>query len=183
LPRIKDIIIDTQLSIKGIANPTKRKNSFEFFGYDFMVDEDFRTWLIEVNSNPYIGIPNSYIQKLLPTMLDDMFSIVLDPVCKPGVPREARKNGYELIYSESKNINLRRSFDVDVYPFAELKQPVGRYKKYKEFQEKKKHKNKTEKKTVAATVLTFPAKRAMDDSHSPYNVSAMQDMSSRTIVN
>lgn len=29
-----------------------RHNSFGFYGYDFMVDEDLNVWLIEVNSGP-----------------------------------------------------------------------------------------------------------------------------------
>jgi tubulin monoglycylase TTLL3/8 len=29
-----------------------RKNSFEIFGYDFMVDTNYNVWLIEVNSSP-----------------------------------------------------------------------------------------------------------------------------------
>lgn len=65
LPRIKDLILDTFLSIKDDLKSCKRKNSFEFFGYDFLIDEDFRIWLIECNSNPYIGKVNPYIKGMI----------------------------------------------------------------------------------------------------------------------
>ena len=52
---MKDIVIDVFLSVITQVNPNKRKNNFELFGFDFMIDEDFRVWLIEVNSNPYLG--------------------------------------------------------------------------------------------------------------------------------
>jgi len=29
-----------------------RKNSFEMYGFDFMVDSTSKVWLIEVNGNP-----------------------------------------------------------------------------------------------------------------------------------
>jgi hypothetical protein len=85
IPRIKDIIIDTFCSVKHKMNPNNRKNHFEFFGYDFMIDEDFRVWLIEVNTNPYIGTPNEYISQLVPNMIDEMFTFVLDPFYPPSL--------------------------------------------------------------------------------------------------
>jgi len=30
-----------------------------------MIDEDLRVWLIEVNTNPYLGFANGFIKKLL----------------------------------------------------------------------------------------------------------------------
>ena len=33
-----------------------RKNSFEFLGYDFMIDTDLKVWLIEVNSSPSMDL-------------------------------------------------------------------------------------------------------------------------------
>ena len=50
LKRMKDLIIDTFLAWKKNLNPYNRKNCFELFGYDFLIDEDLRTWLIEVIS-------------------------------------------------------------------------------------------------------------------------------------
>jgi hypothetical protein len=48
-----------------------------------MIDEDFRVWLIEVNTNPYLGIANDFIADLLPRMISEMFEIVLDSVYEP----------------------------------------------------------------------------------------------------
>ena len=38
------------MSVQDVVE--NRKNSFQFFGYDFMVDSDLKVWLIEVNSSP-----------------------------------------------------------------------------------------------------------------------------------
>ena len=35
-------------------NVNGRKDWFQLFGYDFMIDEAYKTWLIEVNTNPAI---------------------------------------------------------------------------------------------------------------------------------
>eukprot|EP00349_Pseudokeronopsis_sp_Brazil_P002833 CAMPEP_0202975280 /NCGR_PEP_ID=MMETSP1396-20130829/67708_1 /ASSEMBLY_ACC=CAM_ASM_000872 /TAXON_ID= /ORGANISM="Pseudokeronopsis sp., Strain Brazil" /LENGTH=61 /DNA_ID=CAMNT_0049710585 /DNA_START=1 /DNA_END=183 /DNA_ORIENTATION=- len=61
---MKDLIIDSVNAVKAALNPNKRKNVFELFGYDFLIDEDFRLWLIEINTNPYFGVPNTFIANL-----------------------------------------------------------------------------------------------------------------------
>lgn len=47
---MKHYVKSSTLSVQDMVN--NRKNSFEFFGYDFMVDENLNVWLIEVNSSP-----------------------------------------------------------------------------------------------------------------------------------
>ena len=63
IPRIKDLIIDSILSVKTTLNPRNRGPCFELLGYDFMIDEDFRTWIIEINLNPYLGMANAFQKK------------------------------------------------------------------------------------------------------------------------
>lgn len=92
-------MLDVYHSSKKTLNPNKRKNCFEFLGFDFLIDEDMRVWLIEVNTNPYLGIPNEYIKELLPKMIDDLFEIVLDPVFKPEQGGISSSNKFELLYS------------------------------------------------------------------------------------
>ncbi len=67
-----------------------------------MIDEDFRLWLIEVNTNPYLGIPNTFIgiylsynfshflENLLPKMMDDMIKLLVDPSFPPKVIPESK---------------------------------------------------------------------------------------------
>ena len=129
VPRMKDLIIDTFLSVKTELNPFKRRNCFELLGYDFMIDEDLRTWLIEVNTNPYLGVPNRFIEGLLPNMINDMLTICLDPYIKKinsneplGIFRNQNiENQYELIYCDKRRINQRRGYDFcKLYPIPEL---------------------------------------------------------------
>ena len=80
------MIIDTYLATKDQLNPTNWKSVFELFGYDFMIDEDFWVWLVEVNTNPFLGVPNKFIADLLPRMLKEMMMIAVDPFYGPKNP-------------------------------------------------------------------------------------------------
>ena len=86
-------------------NPNNRKNVFELFGYDFMIDEDFRVWLVEVNTNPFLGVPNKFIDDLLPWMLKEMMMIAVDPIYGPKNKQSVPEYNFEIIYSEQHGIN------------------------------------------------------------------------------
>ena len=49
-PAMKNAVIKSLLSVQDMIE--NRKNSFEIYGYDFMIDTNLDTWLIEINSSP-----------------------------------------------------------------------------------------------------------------------------------
>jgi hypothetical protein len=56
-----------------------RKNTFEFIGYDFMIDENLKVWLIEVNSSPSMCAKNQPILKeLVSNVQTDLAKVVVD---------------------------------------------------------------------------------------------------------
>jgi len=65
-------------SVKQKLDPNKRNGCFELFGYDFMVDNDFSVWLIEVNTNPCLDESSSILRRLLPRLIDDLFKLTID---------------------------------------------------------------------------------------------------------
>ncbi len=46
----------------------------QLFGYDFMVDEDFKIYLIEINTNPCLELSSPLLSRLIPGLLDAVFT-------------------------------------------------------------------------------------------------------------
>lgn len=55
-------------------------------GFDFLIDEDFRVWLIEVNTNPYFGVLNDKMPLFIDNLVDDTFRLTLDLVFERQLP-------------------------------------------------------------------------------------------------
>jgi hypothetical protein len=59
-------------------DPKRRLNSMEVFGLDFMIDDEFRPYLIEVNTNPCLELSSPLLARLIPNMLENALKIGLD---------------------------------------------------------------------------------------------------------
>ena len=72
-----------------------------------MIDEDFTVYLIEANTNPCLETNSSVLSRLIPVMLDNTFSIALEPLLPPPdlnfkrANEALHQNQYQLVFDES----------------------------------------------------------------------------------
>ena len=72
-----------KISFKSVGSKLLRITPvlcFEIFGYDFILDNDFRPWILEINNNPGLGISSPVIEKLVPRMIDDALRLTIDKI-------------------------------------------------------------------------------------------------------
>ena len=74
--KIKNAIICSFYSIRQEIKA--RANSHELYGYDFMIDEDYNVYLIEVNASPALDYSTKITEKLVKSMVKDLIELVID---------------------------------------------------------------------------------------------------------
>ncbi|KAG5496355.1 hypothetical protein JKF63_02657 [Porcisia hertigi] len=99
MPQIHFIVRDSLLAARSHvpAEPAvPPTHTFQVFGYDFLIDEDFKVWLLEINGAP--GGPD----RLKPALMRDTIELAVAPHF-PGTMNlsEKRHNGYVRVYSGS----------------------------------------------------------------------------------
>ena len=82
-PRMERLVTDTFRAVYNKVDPSRNQNGFEIFGYDFMIDEDFKVYLIEVNTNPSFEVCCPLMARIIPELLDNSFRLSLDPIYQP----------------------------------------------------------------------------------------------------
>ncbi|CAG5096874.1 Oidioi.mRNA.OKI2018_I69.XSR.g14823.t1.cds [Oikopleura dioica] len=93
---MKNILIESCLSSQ--ENSTHRKNSFEVYGADFMLDEKLNVWLIEINQGPTMSTATKVSDELVGEMLEDMCKVVVDRRARGG--RNADTGNFVQVYRQ-----------------------------------------------------------------------------------
>lgn len=78
---IKDAVVKTVLSVEGnlVYNVRKhvpfRKNCYEILGYDFLIDSNFKVWVLEINHTPSMKPHTDLENDIKHSMLYDLFTL------------------------------------------------------------------------------------------------------------
>jgi tubulin polyglutamylase TTLL1 len=123
LPKMKHFATEAVKATYALLDPARRKNNFELLGLDFMMDEDFEPWLIEVNTNPCLELSCPLLRRIIPAVIENTFKLCIDPLFPPPeVWPSNRKlffgedplaeNRFELIFDESSDgMEVERLFE------------------------------------------------------------------------
>jgi len=84
--KIKALVLRSLLAVQD-AIPHQR-NSFELFGYDVLIDEGLKPWLIEVNASPSLARDNALDREVKDALLADTLEIVTPPYYDRAVWQE-----------------------------------------------------------------------------------------------
>ena len=72
--RIHDVILKSLVAAEEAIPP--QVNSFELFGYDILLDDAYKPWLIEVNASPAMACDNSLDKLVKNQLIEDTVRLV-----------------------------------------------------------------------------------------------------------
>ena len=109
-PEILKIIGITSKAVKNKINIMNRKNCFEIFGYDFILDINYHPFLLEINTNPGLEESSPLIKMLVPRMINDALRLTIDKSFENQDGNDKKKNLYKFHvdgYNDEENMWLK----------------------------------------------------------------------------
>ena len=84
-----------------------KKGCFELYGYDYMVDDDFNVWMIEINSSPAMDYSTPVTERLVKMVLEDSVKVIVDHgMCPSAKKRKKIDTGlFECIYKANQVVD------------------------------------------------------------------------------
>lgn len=73
-----------------------RTNCFELYGADFLLTEDLKPFLLEINASPALYASTPVTARMCPKVLEDVIKVVIDHARRPN----ANTGQFELLYRE-----------------------------------------------------------------------------------
>lgn len=74
---LKSLISAEEPIVRHMRGHVKYKtNCFEIYGYDIMLDEDLKPWLVEINLSPSVAIETPFDFKLKNTLIHTLLNMV-----------------------------------------------------------------------------------------------------------
>ncbi|XP_066594034.1 tubulin polyglutamylase TTLL5 isoform X2 [Prorops nasuta] len=93
MQRIEDVIIKSILAtasgiVSGVKQFVKHPEScFELFGFDILIDDTLKPWLLEVNLTPSLGCDSPLDVRLKSALMADLLTLIgvpaVDPILRP----------------------------------------------------------------------------------------------------
>merc|ERR1712072_219218 len=118
-PQIQALMTDAVRSVASRLNPRGLDYCFEVYGFDFMIDANYRMWMIECNANPCLDLCSAYLSHVIPSMLDQALRLTVDRFTGTSVTADVDHGGeagtkWDLIFDSSQETPLSCSWVEDL---------------------------------------------------------------------
>jgi len=83
--QINDLVIKTIISIDSITNSCmdmyvpNSENCFDLIGFDILIDENLKPWLLEVNMSPSLACESQLDIQVKVPLISDLFNLICIP--------------------------------------------------------------------------------------------------------
>jgi tubulin polyglutamylase TTLL1 len=83
--QINQIVIQSLKACQSVV--INDRHCFELYGYDVIIDEDFKPWLIEVNASPSLAASTRADRLMKAKVINDTLNIVAPQAWQKGLAR------------------------------------------------------------------------------------------------